>query len=189
MSKFAIVDRATNHILHVYEANAPQTFGGPWGRGLHIQIPDTVSGANVSGMDFLAIMQIFNVSGGVSGGGSVGLFVSGPSLKAWKQQKNKIALDAFSDVKNAQSEVDLQGLLAGVFGEIADYPTYLMIAMDQMDIALNISGTRTSQEIADAKTVLAAYRASVSGVQVIRSTRDSDIANFVPPYVVSPLYP
>jgi len=173
MNTYFIINKQTLGIEHAYDAEELISFGGPWGNPeqyVQLQCPEGENRDTV---------RIENQEG------TIVVVVDETKKANWKRQQNLIVKNNYTKQRMDQAESDIQALLQGM-----DDTTHLMLALSYMDIALNITGDRTSQEINDAKAQLSSYRNLMASVQQIRATRDADIAAFTPPYTdVTPLYP
>src|SRR5689334_22422162 len=122
MNRIAIVDNNSLVIVSSYPDSAPhqEYFGGNWGNPnvtSHILCPDSVSG-NTS---------LLSVSGSFGGLSGIYLVINDGAVFSWKQQQNKVALDAYTASRSAQADTDIHNTLISAFGQSADDTTYLMM--------------------------------------------------------------
>ena len=181
MALIAIVDNNALTIVTQYEDSAPNSakFGNEW--------------SNTSLFTHILMSQGDMTCYNVVAGTPPTLSLNSTNLNIWKQNQNQAALDAYSFQQNKVCDYQSDQLIA----PLAE-TTVLMFAT--LDLFNYLSALQTAASIADgslssdgqtAKTNLTNMATTlVPALEALRTTRDNNIAAFVPPYSdASPLYP
>jgi hypothetical protein len=168
MNKYEIVNNATLQITDRYIAAQPMPHSPAWGLERREKLESLCSQEEIDSQE----------SSRVDERGHVYLTLP-PTYHVVvtniDQEIREKSIADFRDQKIKETDVEIAALLGG-----ADDTTHLMMAIYNLYIATNVSGSQTQQEITAAKAVLSNYLVVMGRIQEMRAARDAEIDAYDP---------